>query len=401
MTGAGTTGTGITAPGRHYGIDWLRIGAFALLILYHAAMVFSPWGWVVKWPHLDGWLIAPLAITTPWRLPLIFVVSGYATRRLIERRGTIGDFARVRTVRLLAPLAFALVALLPPEMWVRARGGGYPAGLARFWLIDGWQPFPAGRLGFPAWEHLWFLVYLWAYTMLLAAAVRWRGAAAIQAGAERLLAGRRLLWVPLAALGAARLALMFVFPETHRLIGDWVGHALYLPMFTFGVVLGGSPPLWAAVRRRGAAPAIVAVLAGVVVLVVEERWPGTEVPPHAVAALDRLAQVAMGWSVVLVLLRLADAHANRDGRWRAALGRAVFPAYIVHHPVIVVTAAALIPTGIGAPAAFAVILVVTLLACAAAAAAAREVRWLAPLLGGAPREAGPAPAARAAESPAR
>jgi len=29
---------------RHYGMDWLRIGAFALLILYHIGMYFVPWG---------------------------------------------------------------------------------------------------------------------------------------------------------------------------------------------------------------------------------------------------------------------------------------------------------------------------------------------------------------------
>ena len=34
--------------GRHFGLDWLRIGAFGLLILYHVGMVFAPWDWVVK-----------------------------------------------------------------------------------------------------------------------------------------------------------------------------------------------------------------------------------------------------------------------------------------------------------------------------------------------------------------
>ena len=34
------------ASQRHYGMDWLRVGAFALLILDHIGMVFAPWpGW--------------------------------------------------------------------------------------------------------------------------------------------------------------------------------------------------------------------------------------------------------------------------------------------------------------------------------------------------------------------
>ncbi|MGJ3628928.1 hypothetical protein AB5I41_22475 [Sphingomonas sp. MMS24-JH45] len=72
-----------SSPHRHHGIDWLRIGAFGLLIVYHVAMVFSPWSWVVKWPETYPALVAPMALLTPWWLPLLFVVSGFATRHLL------------------------------------------------------------------------------------------------------------------------------------------------------------------------------------------------------------------------------------------------------------------------------------------------------------------------------
>mgnify|MGYP003339104392 CR=1 FL=1 len=128
-------------------------------------MAFSPWHWVVTTGHAYTALIAPMALLTPWRLPLLFAVSGFATRHLLRP-----GFVAQRNARLLVPLGFALIALLPPEMWVRAREAGYAGSLARFWLVDGWNPTPAGRMGFPAWEHLWFVVYLWTYTMLLAVA---------------------------------------------------------------------------------------------------------------------------------------------------------------------------------------------------------------------------------------
>ena len=38
----------MSGPARHYGLDWLRVAAFALLIVYHVAMVFAPWNWVIK-----------------------------------------------------------------------------------------------------------------------------------------------------------------------------------------------------------------------------------------------------------------------------------------------------------------------------------------------------------------
>jgi peptidoglycan/LPS O-acetylase OafA/YrhL len=362
------------APTRHYGIDWLRIGAFGLLIGYHVAMVFSPWAWVVKWPETLPSLIVPMALLTPWRLPLLFAVSGFATRRLLKP-GFVGQ----RSARLLVPLGFALIALLPPEMWVRAREAGYAGSLLRFWLIDGWNPAPAGRAGFPAWEHLWFVVYLWTYTMLLAVAP---DPATWQRGIERRLSGRRLLWLPVAMLGIARIALMFLVPERHELTGDWEGHALYLPMFLFGVALGGSPTLWQTIRRSGASALPFAAAAGLVVVTVERLYPGTSVPPHAIAAAERFAQVAMAWSMTLALLAAADRWAQRDHRWRAPLAAAVFPAYLVHHPVIVVTAWLLRPTGVGAGVAAAAILAATVAACVTAAWLARAVPWLAPVLGG-------------------
>jgi len=56
---------GLERTGRHYGLDWLRIAAFALLIVYHIAMVFSPWPWVIHTDYKFSALTAPMALLTP------------------------------------------------------------------------------------------------------------------------------------------------------------------------------------------------------------------------------------------------------------------------------------------------------------------------------------------------
>jgi len=48
---------------RHYGMDWLRIGAFALLIFYHIGMYFVPWGWHVKIAQPRDWVQIPMMAT--------------------------------------------------------------------------------------------------------------------------------------------------------------------------------------------------------------------------------------------------------------------------------------------------------------------------------------------------
>lgn len=223
---------------RHYGLDWLRIGAFGVLILYHIAMAFSPWHWVVTTGHAYTALIAPMAAVTPWRLGLLFAVSGYASATLVARAATPHAFAAERSRRLLVPLAFGMLAIVPLEMWVRVLEGGYPHGYLRFWLLDGWRVGTFYGVEFPSWEHLWFLVYLWTYSMLLAAFVATAGAARrMDRLAAWLSRGNRLLWAPIALMATIRLAALFVVPEGQGLLHDIAGHSQYLPLFALGYLV--------------------------------------------------------------------------------------------------------------------------------------------------------------------
>ena len=72
---------------RRLDLDWIRIGAFGLLILYHVALVYAPYDWHVHTTHTFPWLHEALLISNPWRLTLLFLVSG-AALRLMSRRLT-------------------------------------------------------------------------------------------------------------------------------------------------------------------------------------------------------------------------------------------------------------------------------------------------------------------------
>ncbi|MEP9359401.1 acyltransferase family protein [Sphingomonas sp. KR3-1] len=367
---------------RHYGMDWLRIAAFALLILYHIAMAFSPWDWVIKTGYAFAWLIPPMALLTPWRLPLLFAVSGYASRKLYDRAPT--GFAKRRALRLLVPLAFGMAVLVPLEMWVRVMETGYPHGYLHFWARDYWRVGEFYGREFPSWEHLWFVAYLAAYTLLLAGVLaldRGKAVRAIGRAAAWLAQGHRLLWAPVALLAALRLAMLFVAPERQGLLRDWGGHSQYAPIFLFGFALAGAPQLWTAVARCWKPAAAMTMLAGAVIVIVEIRWPGTQVPPHAVMALDRAARTAMAWGMILALFQLAETQWNRDHPWRTPLAEAVFPFYIVHHPAIVLIAWYSLPLGLNAPAEFALLLGGTAAVCAATYLVGRRIGWLRPLIG--------------------
>jgi len=115
------------------------------------------------------------------------------------------------------------------------------------------------------------------------------------------------------------------------------------------------------------------------------------VPPHWVMALARVSQVAMGWTVTLALIQLADRFWNRDHRWRKTAAEAVFPFYLVHQPVIVLIAWYSLPWGLSAGVQFLLLVAGTGAACIVTYLVGREIGWLRPLIGLGPRPPRPAP----------
>ena len=70
---------------RRYDLDWIRILAFGLLILYHVGMYYVTWDWHVKSPHASATLEPLMMLTSPWRMSALFLVSGVATAYLLAR----------------------------------------------------------------------------------------------------------------------------------------------------------------------------------------------------------------------------------------------------------------------------------------------------------------------------
>jgi glucans biosynthesis protein C len=79
---------------RLYGLDWLRTGAFRLLIFYHIGMFFVPWHRHIKAADELPWLELPMQALSPWRLPLLFLISGTASAFLLAKLDWPGAFAR-------------------------------------------------------------------------------------------------------------------------------------------------------------------------------------------------------------------------------------------------------------------------------------------------------------------
>lgn len=369
---------------RHYGLDWLRIGAFAILILYHIGMVFVPWPFHAKLAA-EQWVTVPMMLSNPWRLSLLFVVSGYASRALFLRSTGPLAFAGNRSARLLIPLIFGMLVVVPPQPWVElVTQHGYRGGFLAFWAGDYFRFGKLAAIDLPTWNHLWFVAYLWLYTLVLIAVLALTPAGArrtAQRAFHRLFGGVGALLIPMAWLMIVSGVLFPGARETHAVIGDWVAHASYFPMFVFGFALAGSERTLATFARWWKQTAVLAVLGYLAVAGIALVFAGVQVTPRPFGTLFSLARGVEGWMAIAALIGAAETFWNHDHRWRPMLTEAVFPFYLVHQTVIVVVAYWLLPLGLPGSAEFAILIVATVAGCAAFYLIGRRISWLRPLIG--------------------
>jgi glucans biosynthesis protein C len=377
---------------RRYDLDWVRIGAFMLLILYHVGMYYVTWDWHVKSPQASAAIEPLMMLTSPWRLSLLFLVSGVATGFLLARQGSHG-FLKLRSTRLLIPLVFGMLVIVPPQSYLQViEKFRYAGSFGEFYrlYITGFHGFCSGGdcLILPTWNHLWFVAYLWVYTVVLYIAVRiappvipW-----LRRLAERRLSGVGVLLWPLAYLCAIRVGLGERFPANHALIGDWYNHALYFGVFLLGFVLAGTRQdvrgAWRAMERTRWITLGLAVLGwAYLIAYIGAYSDDTGTPRLAVRLIALLSYGAEQWLTIAAIVGFAHRHLTHDNAARRYLTSAIFPVYILHQTVIVVVAHALKPSHLYPPVEGVLLVLVTAATCFLSYEAIRRVRLLRPLFG--------------------
>ena len=385
-TPASMTGPNAVFPRRH-DLDWLRIIAFGILIFYHVGMFFVTWGWHVKSPGANEGPELLMRLVNPWRLALLFFISGVALRFLADKIGS-ASMARDRLVRIAPVIVFGMAVLVMPQTWFELRQQGLiEANFASFYA-DYLRPNVLHGLITPTWNHLWYVVYLLVYSLLLAPlipAMRALGQGPVGQFVGRVWTGRLgpvlVFILPVLPFFAYRVWLDPHFETTHALIDDWANHAHRLTILIIGFYAAKSPTFWNAVRRVLPLALVYAVFyAGIFAWALArpgDDWAGQEVLLWAV----RLGRILYAWAVILSLLGLAQLFLNRDGPARRYLTQAIFPFYILHQTITVSAGYYIAQAGWDVWTQFVVLVAVTIGGCALGFELIRRVKWVRPLFG--------------------
>ena len=391
------------AAERRIDLDWVRIAAFGLLIFYHVGMLYVSWGFHIKSAHRITALEPLMLVLNPWRLALLFLVSGVATRFML-RKYALGPLLRSRSARLLIPLAFGMLVVVPPQSYEQiVEALGYPAGFVDFYLQHylafGSQFCPNPCIVMPTWNHLWFVVYLWVYTMALGAVlaavpglVEW-----VERKLASALSGPLLLVAPPLVFATYRLVLFPNFHSTHALFGDWYNHAQFATVFLLGFLLARVEAFWNAIERQRWLALSLAAGFFLSFLVLRSTRDGG-------MPLKIYASIAYGfyqWLCIVAVLGFARRWLTADSAVRRYLTDAIFPYYIVHQTAIIMIAHALHGEDLPAWLEAGIVISGTAAACVLTYEIVRRVRILRPLFGLKMGTIEPAVPARAVSQPAQ
>ena len=355
--------------GRRYDLDWLRVLAFMVLILYHVAMFYvADWGWHIKSDTTSETLKYFMLMVNPWRMPLLFLISGAALYFAAKKVSAL-SLLKLRIVRLLPPLVLGMLVIVPPQMYFQIlQAEGVQLSYLEFYRIYldmGTDQFPDQQTpaGLMTWNHLWFIPYLLAYTLAFVV---------LKPALDRLAAALDSFRVPLVLLYAVPVLYLVQlgvflrphFPGTYALVGDWYNHALYFSLFAAGYVMAGQLQIVRMlVRRRWLCLGIALTTYGLFMLLYQgvifnEQGSRTD----WIASL--LVQYLNGWAWLLAVMAWAAAWLNRPSRALSYMNTAILPWYVLHQTITILLAWYLAPLGLDDTLEAALVLLGTVGGCA-------------------------------------
>ncbi len=326
---------------RRYDLDWMRVLAFAGVFFYHCSRFFNSSDWNIKNSETSALIDIITNIFDLWGMQLIFVISG-ASIFFALRPGRALRFLRDRFMRLLVPLAIGILILAPPQMYLERLTHGEFQGtffqfLPRFFSSDF------------AWTgvHLWYLEYLFLFTLVLMPLFIWLKGPAGQRAIGIL---SRFSARPLAIfIWALPFALLLIMADPLGVMRptppESILRLIIYPLFpVYGYLMIADAGIQQAVIRQRRVALILALISTLVMPVIKlgfEEW-GWEFNWLTFVIVMTLAAL-LAWSYILTILGYGMRYLNTRRPLLAYANEAVLPFYILHQPVILLIGYFVIP----------------------------------------------------------
>lgn len=319
---------------RRYDIDWIRVAAIGLLLLYHTAIGFQPWGFFIGFITNNEFLQSlwtPMMMLNIWRIPILFYVSGMGLFLAMQHRNGKQLFTE-RFLRIGIPLAFGAIVIVPIHLFLLQKYYDQPISYT------------------PSMGHLWFLGNILVYVVMTAPVIYFikkRKQNAV------ILLVKKLFSIPfcfVVILAAFFLEALIMVPSIYEMYA-YTAHGFFLGLIAFlsgyAFMMGGVP-FWKMLQKW---KWIFLLVALVLFLIRASRW-------FAPTSTFLLPIESNCW--IFSLLALANRYMNKNSKLLSYLKDAAYPVYIMHMVFLYFGAAILFPLPIDASVKFVLLLIITL-----------------------------------------
>ena len=322
----------MTQQHRHFAMDWVRIILILAVFLHHIGMPFNGDDFLIMNAQSSKLLDDIMVYFEQFRLPLLFLIAG-AGATIVLCQEPPAHFLKQRTMRLLVPLIFAVLVIVPPQ--------NYFANISQF---DGYlSAYPTLLSGFHT-NHLWFIEYLVVFALLSVPVHRWlngtSGNGLIQA-IERLATKPWGLFLLALILMAIRIAAKIAYPEDSgsKSLTNPSSSLYFLFFYLAGMMLIRANGIWQSLATHRRASLTILLISTVLFysfyyspdlspyLSIEIRW-----------SIWRVVATAVSWSACLTILGYSQQYLTHNSPWLRKCNEMIYPFYIFHQTVIVIFA---------------------------------------------------------------
>jgi peptidoglycan/LPS O-acetylase OafA/YrhL len=258
-------------------------------------------------------------IIDQFHMPLLFIIAGMSSAFALAKRSG-GQYLRERIFRLLIPLVFGLVIMVPPMTYITQLAQGKTLTIwqhyANFFTIG---PDLTGRQGTFTPAHLWFILYLVIFSLIalpLFLLLRRKGSQGVVRG---------MAWFFEKPLALLVLGFLVAAAGRTEILGG-LNPIYYLFVFASGYLLMTDERYQKAIDRDWP----VMLLLGVILEVLRETGQPVTVDNTIPRALRDVAMEFNRWVWLMAILGLGHRLLNRGGRVLNYLSEAAYPFYILH-----------------------------------------------------------------------
>lgn len=340
---------------RQYFIDWIRVIAIGLLLIYHITIGFQPWGIMIAFiTNSNSWdsLWIPMTMLNVWRIPVLFFVSGMGVYFAMQNRNW-KQLLKERTFRILLPFVFGMFCIVPLHLFL----------WQHYYNMDLKYIFDPG--------HLWFLGNIFIYVVLFSPLFYY-----LKRNQEgKLVKGiAKLFSTPfglIAVVVAFILEATILEPYPYEMYAmTWHGFFLGLLAFFFGFcfVLSGNG-FWNMILKYR----WMCISIAVVLFVIRLLYWKMNTPVYLLVTESQF------W--IVSVFAFGYKYLNRGGKTLTYLSQAAYPVYILHMLFLYLGSMMIFPLALDVHIKFVLVLFITMGGCFATYEGIRRLKWIRPLFG--------------------